>query len=326
VWDIGPVDSIDAAAINVNGNWVIIIVGIRPDGTLFEAWMHMSGWQIVLESDVIVPGSPAAGEPSLAVSRDGRSVALAYKGTDNIVRYRTRTTAAWRPEQTVMIGGQPLRVHRDASPGIAYTGLPAGIVAGQESLVGAFAGPDGFLRLYRLGGFPSFGWTALPIPYESMAHAVGRPAMAWTGTAPTNETGGGASVAPVTVGRFYILYLLSRSPDEDAINENPVQMGMSYVDTNGTFRIGLVSYFDNYWSYAFGIDLLQPGEVGLRAAETYSIPSVFNAVTFRPHADGISNLPYSNKNDWPVLAWASCRVLADSQPLSMKTNCGPKPW
>src|SRR6478752_5372126 len=48
---------------------------------------------------------------------------------------------------------------------------------------------------------------------------------------------------------------------------------MSYVDTTGTLRIGLGSYFDNVWSYAFGIDLLQPGEVGLRAAVTYSIPN-----------------------------------------------------
>jgi hypothetical protein len=331
VRDIGPVDGIDAAAINVNGNWVIIIVGIRPDGTLFETWMHMSDWQVILEGDVTVPASRAAGEPSLAVSRDGRSVALAYKGTDNIVRYRTRTTSAWRPEEVLTVGGQPLKIHPTASPSLAFTGLSTGIIAGQESIVGAVADPNGIIQLYTRSGFPQ-RWMRLPIPYDYMYSPIGRPAMAWTGTAPTNTTGTGLAAGSSTVGRFYILYLMSRTPGEDAISENPVRMAMSYVDANGTLRIGLDSYFDNYWSFAFGIDLLQPGEVGLRSAEVYSIPNApahpdtFHLVTFRPHADGISNLPYSDKNDWMVLGWASCRVLADSQSLSMKTSCPPKPW
>jgi hypothetical protein len=72
--------------------------------------------------------------------------------------------------------------------------------------------------------------------------------------------------------------------------------------------------------------------VGLRAAETYSIPNApthpdsLYQVTFRPHADGIANLTYSNKNDWPVLAWATCSVLEWVQPPEMKAICGPKPW
>lgn len=329
VHEIGPVDAIDAAAIKVNGNWVLIIVGIRPDGSLFETWMHMSGWNIIWQSTVTVPASPASGEPSLAVSRDGTSVALAYKGTDNIVRYRTRTTATWRPEEQVIVAGQPVSMHPAASPGLAFTGLPTGSVVGQETLVGAFADSDGYIRLYQRGGFPKFGWTTLGIPYQSMYSGIGRPAMAWTGTAPSHTTDGGAArAAPATVGRFYILYIQSNAPFGNVTNPNPVRMAMSYVDNSGTFRIGLVSYFDNVWSYAFGVDLLQPNEVGLRAAETYSIPkpAAFQMVTFRPHADGISNLPYSNKNDWPVLAWASCAVLAASQPPAMKTNCPTKPF
>ncbi len=341
VHDVGPVDGIDAAAINVNGHWVVIIVGIRPDGTLFETWMHTEGGLTVWESTVTVPGAPAEGEPSLAVSRNGTSVALAYKGADDIVRYRTRTTAVWRPEQQVVVGGQPLMMHPDASPGLAFTGLPIGVAVAQESLVGAFADPNGYIRLYTLGGFPRSGWTALPVPYESMRSGIGRPAMAWTGAAPTNEialdadrggTSPGHSAAPSTVGRFYLLYLESNPPAGEATNPNPVRMVMSYVDDSGTFRIGLQSYFDNVWSYAFGIDLLQPGEVGLRAAEAYSIPNgpshpdSLYMVTFRPHADGISDLEYSNKNDWPVLAWASCSVLAASQPQALRTICPPKPW
>ena len=67
----------------------------------------------------------------------------------------------------------------------------------------------------------------------------------------------------------------------------------------------------------------------MRAAETYSIPNGPNhpnslgQVSFRPHADGISDLPYSNKDDWPVIAWALCDVLANEQDASMKTSCPP---
>ena len=107
---------------------------------------------------------------------------------------------------------------------------------------------------------------------------------------------------------------------------------MSYVDTSGTLRIGLGSYFDNVWSYAFGVDLLQPGEIGLRAAVSYSIPNAGShpdslyQVSFRPHADGISDLPYSNKNDWPVIAWGACAVLAAQQLSPMKATCASRPW
>ena len=54
--------------------------------------------------------------------------------------------------------------------------------------------------------------------------------------------------------------------------------------------------------------------------------AAFQQVSFRPHADGISDLPYSNKNDWLVLAWASCSVLAAQQSSSMQMTCAPKPW
>lgn len=101
---------------------------------------------------------------------------------------------------------------------------------------------------------------------------------------------------------------------------------MSYVDTSGTLRIGLDSFFDNQWSFAYGIDLLQPGEIALRAAETYSIRSVVNKVYVRPHADGIVNLPYKNFDDWKVLAWGSCAVVAHWQTGLMKVGCAPPNW
>jgi len=310
--------------------------------------MHQEGGLNVWESTVTIPASPAAGEPSLAVSRDGTSVALAYRGTDNIVRYRWRGPASWGPEQEVLVAGQPVSMHPQASPGLAFTGLPTGIAIGSEEIVGAFADSNGDIQLYTPASFPHHqGWVRLSIPYEPMHSAIGRPSMAWTGGPMVNALAADGTLTPgmattgaqasfeapsSTYGRFYIVYINANPPVTGATNPNPVRMQMSYVDDTGRLKIGLDSFFDNVWSYAFGIDLLQPGEVGLRAAETYSIPNAgahpdsLYQVSFRPHADGISNLPYSNKNDWPVIAWASCSVLAGTQNASMHVACPPKPW
>ncbi|QOZ71106.1 hypothetical protein WN72_35960 [Bradyrhizobium arachidis] len=348
IQDIGPIDGVDVAVIRVNGKPLILIVAIRPDGSLVETWMHQEGGLNVWESTVTIPASPAAGEPSLAVSRDGTSVALAYRGTDNIVRFRWRGAASWGPEQEVLVAGQPVSMHPQTSPGLAFTGLPIGIAIGSEEIVGAFADSNGDIQLYTPASFPHHqGWVRLSIPYEPMHSAIGRPSMAWTGGPMTNApaadrtltpgmvaTGAEASleVPSTTYGRFYIVYISANPPVTGATNPNPVRMQMTYVDDTGRLRIGLDSFFDNVWSYAFGIDLLQPGEVGLHAAETYSIPNAgahpdsLYQVSFRPHADGISNLSYSNKNDWPVIAWASCSVLAGTQNASMHVSCPPKPW
>jgi hypothetical protein len=348
IQDIGPIDGVDAAVIRVNGKPLIIIVAIRPDGSLVETWMHQEDGLNVWESTVTIPASPAAGEPSLAVSYDGTGVALAYRGTDNVVRFRWRGPATWGPEQEVVVGGQPVVMHPETSPGLVFTRLPTSIVAVSEQIVGAFADTNGDIQLYTPAGFPHHqGWVRLLIPYEPMHSMIGRPSMAWTGGPMTNALAADANLTtgmattnleaafeapPSTYGRFYIVYIDANPPVTGATNPNPVRMQMSYVDDIGKLRIGLDSFFDNVWSYAFGIDLLQPGEVGLRAAESYSIPNAgahpdsLYQVSFRPHADGISNLPYSNKNDWPVIAWASCAVLASAQGASMHVTCPPKPW
>ena len=101
---------------------------------------------------------------------------------------------------------------------------------------------------------------------------------------------------------------------------------MSYVDTNGTPRIGLDSFFDNVWAFAYGMDLLQPGETALRSAVSYSLRKALNQVYVRPHADGIVNLPYRNFDDWKVLAWGSCTTIHMLQPLQQKITCAPKGW
>jgi hypothetical protein len=219
VQDIGQIDGVDAAVIRVNNKPLILIVAIRPDGSLVETWMHQEGGLNVWESTVTIPASPAAGEPSLAVSRDGTSIALAYRGTDNIVRYRWRGPASWGPEREVVVGGQPVLMHPQASPGLAFTELPTSIVVGSEQIIGAFADSNGDLQLYTPAGFPHHqGWVRLSIPYEPMHSAIGRPSMAWTGGPMTNALAADATLTtgvattsaqatfetlPSTYGRLY---------------------------------------------------------------------------------------------------------------------------
>jgi hypothetical protein len=319
---LGAVDAVDAAAINVNGSWVVIAVAIRPDGTMFETSLRDTGSQVVFGTLVPIPASSAAGEPSLAASRDGRQVVLAYRGADGVLRYRKRLSAGWGVEEQVKVGGFPLTMPRISSPGIAFTRLPTGI-ATQESLVGAFSTGDGYMKLYTLGGIPNVGWVRLPIQHGIFPLSVGRPALAWTDADAPDDPRTGATQKSVSVGRFYLAFSPAEAGAVDA--RGPLSWAMSHVNETGKLEIGLYSFYDNVWAFAFGIDFLQPNEVGLRAATTYAIPNAFNQVGFRPHADGIADLPYRNYNDWPVLAWASCQVLAQSQPLNMKSLCPPKP-
>ena len=337
VRDIGAVAAIDAARIVVNGRPMILIVGIRPNGTLFETWMEYTGGLYVWNGPNDIPASAAAGEPSLAVSRDGTRVALAYKSADGTVRFRHRSPAAFEAERTVRVNGQPLTVPSQVSPALAFTYLPFPTdltATPKERLLGAFA--SGPIDLYTPGSGDS--WTRLATPYERAATVAGRPSLAWVSPPASITVSGGRDAEregrsipvpafnPSTYGRLYVVYTEQGEPAASEPLPNPVRMMMSYVDASGTLRIGHDSYFDNVWSFAYGIDLLQPGEIALRAAETYSIRKVVNQVYVRPHADGIVNLPYKNFDDWKVLAWGSCAVVAHWQTGLMQVACAPKNW
>lgn len=333
------VSGLDAARIVINGREMILIVGIRPDGTMFETWMEYSGGRYHWGGPIDLPASPAAGEPSLAASIDGKRVALAYKGPDGSVYFRYRSPGSFQAERLVIVGGQRLIMSGKASPALAYTHLrfPTDITAiPAERLIGAF--PSAQIDLY----YPSGGdnWSKIPVSYERAALVAGRPSLAWVAPPPPPVIGLNRDAirpgllvnvplsagTPWTYGRLYVAYTQAVDPIEGEPLPNPVRMMMSYVDLNGTLRIGLDSYFDNVWSFAYGIDLLQPGEIALRAAETYSLRSAVNQVYVRPHADGIVNLPYRNFDDWKVLAWGSCTTINTLQPLQPKVVCAPKGW
>lgn len=339
--EVGEVEGVDAVTMNVNGRPMILVVGRRTDGSLFETWMVEGVGQFIWSGPNAIPASPAGGEPALAVSHDGRRVALAYRGSDGLVRYRFRTDSGFESERTVTVGGSPLQMGLQASPALAFARLrlPADVAdVGTEHLIGAFIHRGVELYAFKRS---SQAWGKLAIPYEPMPEAagssldlerfaMGRPALAWVGPAPGQALPADAPRGgPVTYARLYVLYIEMGPSDPSHPSPNPVRMAMSYVDPNsGILRIGLDSFFDNVWSFAHGIDLLQPGEIGLRAAETYVIKKAgpWNEVYFRPHADGMADRPYGDHDDWKLLGWGACTTLANVQASQVKVGCLPQYW
>jgi len=118
--DLGPLESIDAKTLMINGQEMIILVGIRPDGTLLETYLKFETGLQVWGPVFSIDGTLASGEPSLANDFDKKSLALAYKGRDNIVRLRFRSAQSWSPEQQLRSGNTPIAIHQNSSPAIAY--------------------------------------------------------------------------------------------------------------------------------------------------------------------------------------------------------------
>ncbi len=135
-----------------------------------------------------------------------------------------------------------------------------------------------------------------------------------------------SGLTPLATGRLYILFLDYQPPPPGYPATNPVRMAMSHVTSDGRLRIGLNSYFDNVWAYAYGMSLVTPSEAALRAAITFSIhkPEAENHVFFRPHADGMADLPYTDYDDWKTLGWGTCTTVAHVQTTG-RVMCAP-PW
>ena len=331
--DVGGLDALDAKVLRINGVETVVLVGMRADGSLFEMTLTQSGGADVWSGPVAIAGSLAAGEPSLANNLEKSKLALSYKDRENKVIVRFRSTQGWSAEVRPLAAGQPIAMHPNSSPALVYAALPVGIVAQGEHLIGAFADALGQLQFYT-PQFPGNGWQRISIPYDGMFEVIGRPAMAWTGglgDVVVLDTSTAASASPTTYGRLYVLYIRYNSPPAGhPYPVNPMRMVMSYVDpVTGKLRIGLNSFYDNIWAYAYGMSLLTPSDGGaLRAAFTSAIQPnnmpPHDKVFFRPHADGISDLVYNNYDDWKTLAHDTCTVLRPHQAQS-PVECA-LPW
>lgn len=315
---------------------MILVVGMRPDGTLFESWVERVADRNVWGGPIAIRGSLAAGEPALAVSHDGSRVALAYRTRTNNVAFRMRAPSGYLAEEFIN-ASSPVEMTEKASPALVFTYLPDPTAASaRERLVAALAdsstnGNLAFLE-YRGAGHP---WRRLSLSQEGIPRGiskrvVGRPGFAWVGDPVTTVSpGGGAGARIATIGRLYLIYTYETAASP---GDGHVRMAMTHVDSSGKLMLGLDSPFDNQWSKAFGVDLLQPGEIALRAAESYAIntpdraDNPFQRVFVRPHADGISNLDYRNFNDWKVMSSGLCRSLATAQAPAMLVACAPASW
>jgi hypothetical protein len=331
--DVGALDALDAKTMVINGKETVILVGIRPDGTLFEMTLAMESGAEAWSAPAALAGSLAAGEPSLANNFARSSLALAYKGRDNKVFVRFRSAQGWAAEVQPLAGGQPIAMHPNSSPAVVYAALPIGLTSQGEHLIGAFTDPQSRLQLYT-PQFPGNKWGKINIPYDGMNSVIGRPVMAWTGGSGDGvilSESGAVGAPPATYGRLYILFIrYSAPPAGHPYPVNPMRMAISHVDrVTGKLRIGLESYYDNVWAYAYGMSLVTPSEGGaLRAAFTSAVqPNSMppqDEIFFRPHADGISDLVYNNYDDWKTLAHDACTVLVAHQADS-PVHCAA-PW
>ncbi len=322
---------VDSVVTNVAGRPVVLIVGIRSDGRLSEAWFEERNGVRIWSGPHDIPSSPAAGEPSLAVSEDGTKVALAYRTQNGRVVMRWRQPNGYQPEMPVSSAGQPITMSDDASPAIAFARLPLPTdltAAGPEKLLGAFIKGKVKLFVFRSS---AGSWDSLPILVDQMPPsttfsnrlrtAIGRPSMAWIAERPANALpDAGNSTEPFSVDRLYVAYV-EKGEDQ---GENPVRWSISYVGGSGSLQIGLDGYFDNVWHYANGIDFLPGREAKLISAETlrfsYGSPS-WEKVFVRPHADGIVDREYGDSDDWTILKFGVCQTLAGAQPQDMRVNC-----
>jgi hypothetical protein len=324
--NVGAIDALDAKTLTINGKETVVLIGIRPNGSVFEMTLAMEGAVPMLSAPAVLTGSLAKGEPSLASNFAKSTLALAYQDRDDKVILRFRSAQGWSEEIQPQVNGRPIAMSARSSPALVYAPLPVGHTPG-EHLLGAFADPQNNLQLYmpQLPGHTN--WGPIAIPYEGMGGVIGRPVMAWTGGSGVRVAMGEsapAEASSTTYARLYVLFIREGAPAAGSPHpRNPMIMAMSYVDRQtGQLRIGLVSYYDNEWAYAYSLSLLTPSDGGaLRAAFTSAVEDRHTKlpekrIFFRPHADGIVDRVYQNRDDWKALAFYTCKVLVAHQAVS----------
>lgn len=303
---------VDAASATFAGRTYLAIVMTGTDGTLWHRFAVHDGGNVTWTPARLIPSTAVAGEPSLAGIRDGTGLFLAYKGTDNVVRWRTYDGQDWTAETVAtqhvlkpMPMDRPIAISPDASPAIVNGFLPFKVPE-QPMIYGAFTGTTGAVSLYWLD--LSGRWVNTGLMMDSGGKAVGRPALAWVPASPAADF----------PGTFYVG---SRRGDGSGY-----WMHRSFNGKIGgkTF-VGLGSYFDNSWLEGAAIDFVDSNAGGV--SQLWAAIEFNGAIEFRPRADGIVDLPYRNYDDWTVLGWGICRFMVN--PLGNESNpvaCKARPY
>jgi hypothetical protein len=315
--EVDTAGGVDVAKIGTN---LALVVTAGDDGVL--------RWSTVLATSLpwplpplmwsparVVPGSVrAGGEPSLA-TMSACSVYLAYGGQDDDVIRLQRWTCegGWAPAEVARRpDGDALEATDGASPAIVRAHLGIGPV-----LLGAFPRFGGLdLRIYDAGRPPLFppSWQPTTLLGFSRPTSVqGKPAVAWVGpTASRVDDGGARGTAP----RLYIVTLTNT----DQGRLGGVEMTMSYVQVTGSgeslqrhLRVGLVSWYQNVWYRAYGVDLYHEfgADSNLRAAVARGGADWGGQVYFRPLSDGIVDYDYTDFDDWRTMAVGLCKGVVN---------------
>lgn len=312
-----PIQSLDAEPVNIEGAYQVSIVAIDRDGKLYERRLALqSNGTLVLSSTIneIPQSVAAAGELSLAETRDGTGIYLVYKGYDNVVRWRFRNTADWGAENiTQFSSGVNIVTSAEASPGIAGAYPPLN-PSGPAALYLAYSDAFGMLRLVSLN---SKGlWEDSKLQTDFPFKTQGRPAMAWV----PNITGMDSP------GQFYMVVR-----DQD----NRYKMMRTYFNTEAkAIRIGLSSYFDNVSLFGTSIDLIASGSTGhpqLWAVLIFDKKDANNKpapqILFRPRADGISDVKQRNYDDWTAVGSSLCNVVVNPDRTEAEPiRCSKRTW
>ena len=295
--DVDASRGVAAVRLRFGSTTRLLVAAVGADGRLRETRLQLSSTGVETWSRVrTVAGEAADSEPALE-RINTTSAYLAVAGTDRRVRYRRySTTSGWSPSALAqapptVAGGTPATLPAlpaEASPGLGWVYLPS--QPATRALYGAFADASGRLALYRFNA--ATGLWRLTNDLETQPRVMGRPALAWAPMYTTDQT----------IGRLYLHY----------VNTNRAVRWMStYKDGVGSAaiqRIGLDGPFQNVWfegdgiasMYEFGVDsnlrvVARQGDDG--------------KLVLYPNADGFTDYPIANHNDWKVFRMSLCRTL-----------------
>ncbi|QMU30413.1 T9SS type A sorting domain-containing protein [Adhaeribacter radiodurans] len=264
-----------------------------------------------------IPGS-AQGEPSISYTRT--STYLVYKGTDLLIHFNKWVNGRWQGDRIAYSAANtPVKsTSQWAFPAIIQTYLPW--KPGVKSLYALVPAADAKLDLWYYNPATNLWELTNVIEGGRVGPIHSKPSMAYVPYRGSSET----------PGRVYMVYIKQSQPG--AVFNGQVRMKMSYVKTtlnpDSTYtkeeKIGLDSYFDNSWFYAYGMSLYfdRGQDTNLRAVSTIGSEENKLNVVFRPKADGINDFSYTNYNDWEVLRLNLCKQVVNPGGLvSNPINC-----
>ena len=278
-----PAAAVDAVTLGTGAGAQILVVAADLDRGLWERRLGGAGW---LSGWRRLPGQARIGGPSLALASDGTAY-LSYVDALDTYRLQTRSPAGvWSAEVPVVAADG--RVLRRPTGSTASPAVVEATLAGVRGIYALFAAADDRLDLWRLD--PATGrWRDTQLLDTRPGPVRYRPSMVWVPPGPASA-----------VGRLYLTY--------EKTGEDGARMMQSYVrrtPAGTTPRVGLDAFFDNKWRTTFGMDLLFEPGVDTNVRALLAQPNN-GQLWFRPKADGINDLTYTNQNDWTVMRGSLC--------------------